>query len=354
MDSSTSSAINARSKLRTRRLLKTRQTNYTRQAVKSVPHQWDSITTHYVLLTTNYLMYDLVIVGGGVAGLSAAIYAKRFGMNVIILSDFFGGTVTKTHLIENYPGFASLSGSDLAQNIIDHVKSAEAEMKSEKVESIEKTDKGFTVKTAKESYETHTVLLATGTHHRKLGVPGEAEFTNKGVSYCATCDGPFFRDKVVAVVGGSDSAVKESLLLAEFAKQVYIIYRKKEVRPEPINKTRMEANDKIEVISESNVIEILGDQTIQKIKLDTGKEMDLDGLFIEIGRIPQTDLVKDLGVEMNDKGEVKIDKFSNTNIPGFYAAGDVSDTEWKQAIVGVAEGVKAAYSAYNYVQSLNH
>ncbi|OIP79859.1 thioredoxin reductase [Candidatus Peregrinibacteria bacterium CG22_combo_CG10-13_8_21_14_all_44_10] len=296
-------------------------------------------------------MYDLVIVGGGVAGLGAAIYAKRFGMNVLVLSDFFGGTITKTHLVENYPGFASVTGLELAESIIDHVKSTEAEMRPEKVESIEKTDAGFTVKTAKESYVAHTVLLATGTHHRKLGAPGEAEFTNKGVSYCATCDGPFFRGKVVAVVGGSDSAVKESLLLSEFAKHVYVIYRGKEVRPEPINKKRMDANPKIEVIAESNVVEIIGDGTLKKVKLDTGKEVDLEGLFIEIGRIPQTDLAKNLGVEMNNKGEIKIDTFSNTNVPGFYAAGDVTDTEWKQAIVGVAEGVKASYSAYNYISA---
>jgi len=296
-------------------------------------------------------MYDLVIVGGGVAGLGAAIYAKRFGMNVLVLSDFFGGTITKTHLVENYPGFASVTGLELAESIIDHVKSTEAEMRPEKVESIEKTDAGFTVKTAKESYVAHTVLLATGTHHRKLGAPGEAEFTNKGVSYCATCDGPFFRGKVVAVVGGSDSAVKESLLLSEFAKHVYVIYRGKEVRPEPINKKRMDANPKIEVIAESNVVEIIGDGTLKKVKLDTGKEVDLEGLFIEIGRIPQTDLAKNLGVEMNNKGEIKIDTFSNTNVPGFYAAGDVTDTEWKQAIVGVAEGVKVSYSAYNYISA---
>ncbi len=294
-------------------------------------------------------MHDLIIVGGGVAGLGAAIYAKRFGMNVLILSDFFGGTITKTHLVENYPGFPSLSGLELAQNIIEHVKSVDVEMKTEKVDSIEKTEKGFTVKTSKETYETHTVLLATGTKHRKLGIPGEEEFTNKGVSYCATCDGPFFRDKTVAIVGGSDSAVKESLLLAQYAKKVYIIYRKAEVRAEPINKKRMEAEPKIEVITEANVTEVLGSETIEKVKLDTGEEMELNGLFIEIGRTPQTDLAKPLNVEMNEKGEIKIDTFSNTNMPGFYAAGDVTDTDWKQAIVGVAEGVKAAYSAYNYV-----
>ncbi len=303
------------------------------------------LITHYSLLT----MLDTIIIGGGVAGMGAAIYAQRFGMKTLILSDFFGGTITKTHLVENYPGFPSLSGFELGQKLQEHVKSVEAEMRTEKVESIEKTDSGFIVKTSKESYETKTVILATGTHHRKLGVPGEAEFTNKGVSYCATCDGPFFRDKVVAVVGGSDSAVKESLLLSKYAEKVYIIYRRKEVRPEPINKTRMEAEPKIEVIAESNVVEILGDETITKVKLDTGKELELGGLFVEIGRIPQTDLAKDLGVEMNDKGEIIIDSFSNTNIPGFYAAGDVTAVDWKQAITGVSEGVKAAYSAYNHI-----
>ena len=293
-------------------------------------------------------MYDVIIIGGGVAGLAASIYAQRFEMKTLVLSEFFGGTVTKTHLIENYPGFSSISGFELAQKLVDHAKSVSAEMKSEKVDSIEKNPEGFTVKTSVETYETRTVILATGTHHRKLNVPGETEFANKGVSYCATCDGPFFRDKTVAVVGGSDSAVKESLLLAKYAKHVYIIYRKKEVRPEPINKQRMTAEPKIEVIAESNVVEILGDQTLKKVKLDTGKELELDGLFIEIGRLPQTELAKSLGVEMNEKNEIKIGRMSETNIPGFYAAGDVTDSDWKQAIVGVAEGVKAAYNAYNF------
>ena len=253
--------------------------------------------------------------------------------------------------MENYPGFPSLSGLELAQNIVEHVKSAGAEIKAGTVTSIEKTEEGFTVKTAQETFDTKTVILATGTHHRKLGVPGEEEFANKGVSYCATCDGPFFRDKTVGIVGGSDSAVKESLLLAKYAKKVYIIYRGENVRPEPINRERMKANDKIEVINNTNITEILGDETINKVKFDTGKELELEGLFIEIGRIPQTELAEPLGASMNEKGEVKIDKMSRTNVEGFFAAGDVTDTDWKQAIVGVAEGVKAAYSAYQWMES---
>lgn len=296
-------------------------------------------------------MHDVIIVGSGVAGLGAAVYAKRFGLKTLVIGELQGGTITKTHLVENYPGFPSLSGLELAQNIIKHVESVDAEVRTGIVESIEKTTEGFAVKTGTETLETKTVILATGTEHRKLGVPGEKEFTNKGVSYCATCDGPFFKEKTVGIVGGSDSAVKESLLLAQYAKKVYIIYRGEEVRPEPINRKRMEENDKIEVINKTNITEILGDQIINKVKFDTGKELELEGLFIEIGRLPQTDLAKPLDIEMNDKGEVKIDRMSNTNIEGFYAAGDCADTDWKQAIVGVAEGVKAAYSAYSYINA---
>ncbi|MFA6528617.1 MAG: FAD-dependent oxidoreductase [Candidatus Gracilibacteria bacterium] len=296
-------------------------------------------------------MYDLIIIGGGVAGLSAGIYAKRFGLNTLILSDFFGGTITKTHLMENYPGFKSISGYELAENIIDHAKSVGTEMKSEGATEIKKSQDKFIIKTSQNTYESRTVLLATGTHHRKLGVKGEEEFANKGVSYCATCDGPFFRNKVVAVVGGSDSAVKESIMLAGFASKVYIIYRGENVRPEPCTKKQMEENSKIEVITKTNITEILGDTKLRKVKFDTGKELELDGLFIEIGRIATTDIVKSLGAEMNEKGEVKIDRMSKTNVEGFYAAGDVTDSDWKQAITGVAEGVKAAYSAYNYLKS---
>ncbi|HAU40353.1 MAG: FAD-dependent pyridine nucleotide-disulfide oxidoreductase, thioredoxin reductase (NADPH) [Candidatus Peregrinibacteria bacterium GW2011_GWF2_43_17] len=297
-------------------------------------------------------MYQTIIIGGGVSGLGAAIYAKRFGLNTLILSDFFGGTITKTHLVENYPGFKSLSGFELAENILSHAKSVGAEMKDEAAKSIEKTENGFKVTTDKNTYESQTIIFATGTHHRKLGVKGEEEFANKGVSYCATCDGPFFRNKIVAVVGGSDSSVKESIMLAGFASKVYIIYRGENIRPEPINRKRMEESPKIEVITKTNIIEIIGDTKLRKVKFDTGKELELDGLFVEIGRVAQTEMVKDLGITMNEKNEIKIDRMSKTNIEGFYAAGDVTDSEWKQAITGVAEGVKAAYSAYNYIKTL--
>lgn len=288
----------------------------------------------------------MIIVGGGCAGLAASIYARRYNMNVLLLSESLGGTITTTHLVENYPGFTSLSGQELADRITDHAKANNVEMKlGDRVSSITKEGNIFKV----DAYEARTVLLATGTTYRKLGIPGEKEFSGRGVSYCATCDAPFFKGKNVIMVGGGDSAVKESLVLASHAKEVTIVYRGEKLRPEPINLKRMEATPNIKVIYKTNLTEILGDQTVTKVKFDTGTEMPTQGVFVEIGRIPLTDMVNNLGVEKNEKGEIKINLMSETNVPGFYAAGDVTDTEWKQAIVGVAEGVKAAYMAFEHV-----
>lgn len=297
-------------------------------------------------------MHDLIIIGSGMSGMAAAIYAGRFGMKTLIIGELPGGTITLTHLVENYPGYKSLSGLELAEHLQEHVKDIGVETKMGKVTEVsrEGDDGPFTLTTATgETLQTKTVLLATGTEHRKLGVPGEKELANKGVSYCATCDGPMFKDKVVAIVGGSDSAVKESLLLAKYASQVYIVYRKEEVRAEPINKKRMEEANNIEVINNTNITEILGENSVEKVKFDTGNELECQAVFIEIGRLPRTELAEQMGIEMNDKKEVIINKASETNIPGFFSAGDCTDTDWKQAIIGVAEGCMAAYSSYQYI-----
>lgn len=297
------------------------------------------------------MLYDLLIVGGGCAGLGASIYARRFNMEVAILTEGLGGTITTTHLVENYPGFISLSGQGLADQLINHAKANDVPFKiGNRVSSIKKEGDVFKVQFGKELFESRTVLLATGTTYRKLGIPGEAEFSAKGVSYCATCDAGFFKGKNVIMVGGGDSAVKESLILAQHAAHVTIVYRGESfTKAEPINLKRMEATPNIAAKFKTNLTEILGDTTVKKVKFDTGEEMDTQGVFIEIGRIPLTDMVNELGVTKNDKGELLINHMSETNVPGFYAAGDVTDTEWKQAIVGVAEGTKAAYMAFEYV-----
>ncbi len=303
------------------------------------------------------MLHDLLIVGGGCAGLGAAIYARRFNMDVLVLTEGLGGTITTTHLVENYPGFISLTGQELADKLIDHAKANNVEFKiGQRVSSIKKEGEIFKVKFGQEELEARTVLLATGTTYKKLNVPGEKEFSARGVSYCATCDAGFFKKKNVIMVGGGDSAVKESLILAEHAAHVTIVYRGEKItKAEPINMKRMEATPNISVKLKTNIAEILGDQTsaqpgpVTKVKFDTGEEMPIEGVFIEIGRIPLTDMVNDLGVQKNEKGEIVINVMSETNVPGFYAAGDVTDTEWKQAIVGVTEGTKAAYMAFEYV-----
>lgn len=294
-------------------------------------------------------MYDLIIIGSGCAGLGAAVYARRFEMNTLVIGDLEGGTITQTHLVENYPGYKSLSGFELAEHLLDHAKSFGAELKTATIEKAEKIEAGFRVTAGKETFESKALIIATGTEHRKLDVPGETEFTNKGVSYCATCDAPLFKGKTVAIVGGSDSAVKESLITAEHAKKVYIIYRKDKFRAEPINIRRMEAKDNIEPIFNANIETIYGEKLLKGVKLDTGKDLPLDGLFIEIGRLPRSELAKQLEIKLAENGEITTDKLSQTNVPGIFAAGDVTNTEWKQAITGVAEGAHAANQAFEYI-----
>ncbi len=301
-------------------------------------------------------MYDFIIIGGGCSGLPAAMYGTRLGMKTLTLAELPGGLITTTHLVENWPGIKSISGPDLAMSLIEHAKASGAEIKSERVANIEKVENPdgqtiFKVKTGSNEYEGKTIMIATGTKHKKLGVPGEKELENKGVSYCALCDGAFFREKTVCVVGGGDSAAKEALFLSKHANKVYIIVRKDILRAEPANAERVEKNDKIEILYKTEIEEILGEEKVEKVKFKNGKEMPMDGVFMAIGHIAQTDLAKELGVELNEKGEIKINRRSETNIPGVFAAGDCCDTGFKQAITGAAEGVTASYYAYHKVDT---
>ena len=305
--------------------------------------------------------YDFIIIGAGVSGLSGGMYAARLGLWTLGLGTSHGtelpvgGVITTTNIVENYPGFIKLTGTELANKIKDHAESYDlVDIKQEKVESVKSKGKGFSVKTDKEEYSGSAVLFATGTKWRKLEVPGSDEFKNKGVAYCALCDAPLFKDRVVAVVGGSDTAAKDALVLAEHAKKVYIIYRKEKIRAEPVNLKRISDNKKIEVINNTNVIEVKGKDVVESVKLDkkySGKdELNVDGVFVAIGHIALSDLAKDLGVELNEKGEIVMDhKTSETNVDGVFAAGDVGDKPFKQAITGVAEACTAAFSAFQLI-----
>ena len=307
--------------------------------------------------------YDFIILGAGGTGLAAAMYAARLGLKTLCLgfshgTEFpIGGVITTTNVVENYPGFIRLTGQELAKKIAEHAKSYDlVEIKEEKAIDVKKTNFGFSVKTNKNSYEGKTILFATGTKWKKLpeSVKGNREFENKGVSYCAICDGPLFRNKEIGVVGGSDSAAKDALLLSKYAKKVYIIYRGEEIHPEPINLERIKKNKKIEIINNANVVEIKGKELMKSVVLDRvfkgKKELMIEGLFIAIGHIALSDLAKNLGVNLNKENEIKINHMtSETNVPGIFAAGDVTDKQFKQLITGVADGCTAAYSAYEYI-----
>jgi thioredoxin reductase (NADPH) len=306
------------------------------------------------------IFYDIIIIGGGIVGFSTTMYAKRLGLNTLVIGDLFGGTIISTDVVENWPGFVSISGKKLAELVENHAKDYDIDILRAKVENVKEIKEGkkkhFKVSTKDTEFLGRTVVFATGTKIKELGVLGEKQYTGKGVSYCALCDGFLFKDKIVGVVGGSDSAIKESLLLTEYAKKVYVIYRGESVHPEPITLKKMEEKinqGKIEVINNTNVLEIKGDNFVKSVILDRDfngkKELELDGLFVYVGHIPLSKLAKDLGVKTNKKDEIIINRDSETNINGVYAAGDVSDLDFKQAITGSAQGVSAAYHAYKYI-----
>ncbi len=297
--------------------------------------------------------YDLIVLGGGPTAIGCAIYAARFALDVLIIGKVFGGLIATTHLVENYPAITSISGQGLMEMFREHMNSLKIPYISDEIRSIDKLDDHFELHSFFQKFKANSICIATGSERKKLGVPGEDDYVGRGVSYCATCDGPFYGGKVVCVIGGSDSAAKEALFLAQNVKKVYIIYRGKEIRAEPINKQRVYNNDKIEIIYNTNVVEIKGENNVKSVIFDNGKEFEVDGVFIEIGSIPNSGLAKRVGVKANEKGEIMINRKSETNIPGIFAAGDVADAPFKQAITGVAEGVVAAYSAFDYVKEMN-
>ncbi len=297
--------------------------------------------------------YDLIVLGGGPTAIGCAIYAARFALNVLIVGKTFGGLIATTHLVENYPGITSTSGQGLMDMFKEHMNSLSIPYISDEIRRIEKAEDHFILHSFFQKFKAYTVCIATGSERKKLGIPGEEEFAGRGVSYCATCDGPFYKDKVVIVVGGSDSAAKEALFLSQNVKKVYIVYRGEEIRAEPINKKRVYENEKIEIIYKTNIVEIKGDTSVKSVIFDNGKKFDIDGVFIEVGSIPNSDLAKRISVKTNEKNEIKINRKSETNISGIFAAGDVADAPFKQAITGVAEGVIAAFSAFDYVKEMN-
>ncbi len=302
-------------------------------------------------------IYDLIIIGAGPAGLSASIYASRFGIKHLVVGSLMGGLISETHLIDNYPGVEDASGFDFSQKLVHHVKKYGAEIMPVMVRKInKKADRFELALDGGKKMEAKSILLATGTKRRKLGAKGEEEFSGKGVSYCATCDGFFYKDKTAAVVGGSDSAAGAALYLAEIAQKVYLIYRKDKLRAESHWINLIEKNEKIEVIFNTNVTEISGEGKVEKVRLDTPyknqNELKLDGVFIEVGSDPTVDFAKDLGLAIDEGGFIKINKDASTSLAGVWAAGDITDgsDKFRQVITAASEGAIAARSISNYLK----
>jgi alkyl hydroperoxide reductase subunit F len=297
-------------------------------------------------------MYDVIIIGAGAAGITAAIYAARANLNFEILSKDIGGLTLWSPDIENYTGFHNLTGIDLVEKFKEHMADYKINVKEEAVTKVEKKDDNFVVKTENGEYGTKSVVITAGSSPRKLDVPGADQFEGKGLAYCATCDGPLFTGKDVAVIGGGDSALAAALTLIQMANKIYILNLTEELTGKDKALTeKVLGSDKVEIINNAKAKEVFGEQFVTGVKYEQNgeeKQLDVQGVFVEIGHIRNTDMVKDL-VELNDKKEIVTDKNGATNVPGIFAAGDITDLPGKQSIIAAGDGSRALLSAFAYI-----
>jgi len=302
--------------------------------------------------------YELVIIGGGPAGLTAGLYAARGGLNVTLIEKIVpGGQIIITDWIENYPGFPEgLSGPDLVQKMTEQVKRFDLSIESNEVISVDFSEPVKKITLNDRTLTSHAIIIATGASPKKLGVPGEETFYGKGISSCATCDGPFFKEGIVAAVGGGDTAVQESLFLTKFAKKVYLIHRRDKLRAAAILQKRALANEKIEMIWDSVLTDISGlthveNITVKNVKTGDKTQFSVDGCFIWVGTIPNAQFLGD-SVKLDEYGFIIADLNMETSVPGVFAAGDVRNTPLRQVVTAVGDGAIAAISAENYIENM--
>ncbi len=305
--------------------------------------------------------YDLIIVGAGAAGLSAGIYGVRSGLKTIVLEEkLAGGTTGDAPWVENYPGFQNISGTELAQKMVAHAKSAGVKISEfEKVVKMDLKDERKVVETDKGTYEARVVIIASGSEYRHLGVPGEKELRGRGVSYCGLCDGPFFKNKRVLVVGGGNSALMTALYLAHIGSDVKVAHRREAFRAEEALIQALKSAENIEVLWNSEIKEILGDKMVRGVRVFNNKtgenrELPFDGVFIQVGETPNSETAKEADVSVNENNYVIIDGLQHTNLEGVYAAGDVTNHPVKQIGTAVGQGITAAIEAFVYVRRPYH
>nr|WP_294678505.1 thioredoxin-disulfide reductase [uncultured Blautia sp.] len=304
-------------------------------------------------------IYDLAILGAGPAGITAAIYALRGKMNILWIDEKFatGGQITDTSEIDNYPGMPGVTGMDLGEAMGEHARRIGAEPVREKVRSLENLDQEIrTIRTKKHEYQARAVILALGAAHRKLMIPGEEELSGMGVSYCATCDGAFYKDRVVAVTGGGDVALEDAAFLARLCKKVYIIHRRDVFRGTKVLQDQIFRCENVEVIWDSVAEEILGESEvtglrIRNIKTEEKRDLDVDGVFVAVGMEPDTGIVKGM-VKLDEAGYICAGEDCVTSIPGVFAAGDIRTKPLRQVVTAVADGACAASSAMKYLDGL--
>ncbi|MGE5474637.1 MAG: thioredoxin-disulfide reductase [Ignavibacteriales bacterium] len=299
-------------------------------------------------------MHDIIIIGGGPSGLSAALYGARAGKDTILFEKMFiGGQMASTSMIENYPGVQSVSGMELASSMENQAKSFGAKIRYEEVLSVELDKINKVVKTDNNTYMAKAVILAMGASPQELNIPGEKELKGMGVSYCATCDGAFFRDKVTAVIGGGNTALEDAIFLSGICKKVYLIHRRESFRAEAILQEKASQTENIEFILNTTVEEIKGNQHVESIllkniKTNETKTLDINGIFIGIGTKPNSELIKGV-IEINNNGYIYCDNNMQTNLFGIFAAGDVREKMIRQVVTASADGAAAAQSAIRYI-----
>lgn len=297
------------------------------------------------------MLYDLIIIGAGPAGITAAVYAARKRMNFIVLTKDVGGQAAWSGDIENYTGYQFITGPDLVNKFEEHMKKYAITVKeNEPATDMIRSGDVIRVKTQKGEYEAKALIIASGKVSKELGVPGEKEFKNRGLTYCATCDGPLFSGKDVAVIGGGNSALDAALQLIKIARRIYLINITSKLGGDEVMREKVESSDKVKVLNNAQVSAILGDKMVNGIKIKmSGKEevLAVEGIFVEVGLLPNSVFARE--IEKNEHGEIKVNCKNETNIPGIFAAGDVTDVAEKQIVIAAGEGSKAALAAFKYI-----
>lgn len=297
-------------------------------------------------------MLDVLVIGSGPAGLSAAVYAKRANLDVLVAEKVYYGTgqIAESNQVDNYLGFAGINGYDLGEKFREHAVGLGVEFKNGEAEKFEFAEGIWRVTFQNgDVLETKTVIYAAGAIHRHLGVPGENEFAGKGVSYCATCDGAFFKGKVTAVIGGGDTALDDALYLSDISSKVYLVHRRNEFRGSAKTVEKLKAKENVEFVLEAKPSVVSGSEKVEKLQLEDGRSLAVDGVFAAVGMIPLTTPVKDV-VELDQSGYIVADETGKTSASGFFAAGDVRTKALRQVITAVSDGANAATSAEQYIK----